>query len=167
MNVVILPWSTSWFVSFKWSAVNRWAVSYSVCLSYYKYSCTISWQWHITYRWYYKLLLFLAAPVSTHIRIRFSSSSGLPICSLTEEIELLMLIGIGFLGEEEILVIRVNIAWKRRRLSIFLLWDTIIVDAGAVWIEWILTFNWGGNSEGGIWSLFFFLIEGICANSSC
>jgi len=53
-----------------------------------------------------------------------------------------MLIGVGFLGEEEMLVIREEnlvirskVAQKRGRLSIFVLWDTIIDDVYAVWVE--------------------------------
>ena len=49
-------------------------------------------------------------PVSTSIYIRFSLSSGLPICRLTEGRELLILTGMAFLRKGEILVMREKIA---------------------------------------------------------
>ena len=52
----------------------------------------------------------MLAPVLTSIRIQFSSFSCFPIRRLTEGIELLMLMGIGFLGKEKLLVIRTKIA---------------------------------------------------------
>ena len=63
--------------------------------------------------WYFKSPVFIATPVSTRIRIRFSSSSWLPRCRHTYRSELVILIGIGIFGEDEMLVTRTKIAYQQ------------------------------------------------------
>ena len=52
------------------------------------------------------------------IRIKFSSSSGIPRCRLTDGSELLIPICIGFLGEDETLVTRTKIVYQRGLASL-------------------------------------------------
>ena len=58
----------------------------------------------------FKSPIFIADSMSTSIRIRFSSSSGLSKCRHIYGSDLLMLTGIVFFGEDEMLVTRTKIA---------------------------------------------------------
>ena len=57
--------------------------------------------------------MFIAVPMLISIYIRFASPSESSICKLTEEIKLLILVGVSFLGKDGMLVIRAKIVLKR------------------------------------------------------
>ena len=128
---------------------------------------TISGYWYITYGWYWKLSVFVTAPVSIRIRIRCSLSLGFKRSKLIEGRELLMLIGTGFLGKDENLVTRAKLVWTRDLLLLaeVLDWLTFSFDT-LLSVRVRMTLTSTVTSEGlvrGEGLLFRFLVEGIYA----
>ena len=128
---------------------------------------TISGYWYITYGWYWKLSVFVTAPVSTRIRIRCSLSLGFKRSKLIEGRELLMLIGTGFLGKDENLVTRAKLVWTRDLLLLaeVLDWLTFSFDT-LLSVRVRMTLTSTVTSEGlvrGEGLLFRFLVERIYA----
>ena len=115
INTVMLPWSKDWCIPFKSKAASNWTTSYSVSILHSRYSATMLGHYNITHWWYDLLPIFITAPVSTNIRILFSSSAIVPTYRYIESKELVIDIGNFFIRQRKMRKKK----WDRNKRSLF------------------------------------------------